>query len=127
MERELDGKQRGFTLADESALELLEELEVEQILRGQSLLSDDSLHGLHILSDGVASILKQYIGRNSQSNVKDQTDRAHIPPPGNSQPINKQTATVNDVPAGWKRHRGHGESCPLRWQTSLNGTTMEAR
>jgi hypothetical protein len=44
------------TLVDEALLELLQELEVQEILRGQGLLTDDGLHGLHVLADGVARV-----------------------------------------------------------------------
>ena len=37
-------------LGDEGLLELGEEFQVEQIIRCQSLLSNNSLHGLHVLT-----------------------------------------------------------------------------
>lgn len=46
------------TLADEALLELVEELQVEKIFRGQGFLSNDGLHGLNVLSDGIAGILE---------------------------------------------------------------------
>jgi hypothetical protein len=46
------------TLRNEILLKLLQELKVEKILWSQSLLTDHSLHSLHILTDGIASILE---------------------------------------------------------------------
>lgn len=46
-----------YTLSKEFVFKLLQELEVEAILLCHSLLSDDSLHGLHILTSGIVGIL----------------------------------------------------------------------
>uniref|UniRef100_A0A182QVN8 Uncharacterized protein n=1 Tax=Anopheles farauti TaxID=69004 RepID=A0A182QVN8_9DIPT len=43
-------------LRDEVLLELGQELQVQQIVRREGFLTDDSLHGLHVLADGVASV-----------------------------------------------------------------------
>ena len=48
-----------FTLADEVLLEFLEELQVEQIIWRQGLLSHYSLHGLNILTNGIVCILER--------------------------------------------------------------------
>eukprot|EP00050_Salpingoeca_kvevrii_P005899 m.286285 g.286285 ORF g.286285 m.286285 type:complete len:410 (+) comp11542_c0_seq1:188-1417(+) len=45
-----------WALVDELLLKLLEELEVQEILRAEGLLTDDGLHGLHILANGIACI-----------------------------------------------------------------------
>jgi len=47
-------------LVEELGLELLLELEIEVILKGQSLFTHHSLHGEHILTQGVVGVL--YIG-----------------------------------------------------------------
>lgn len=47
-----------LTLGNEVLLKLLEELQVEQVIRGEGLLSHHSLHGLDVLTDGVAGILQ---------------------------------------------------------------------
>ena len=39
-----------FYLRDEFRLELVEELEIEVVLRGEGLLADDRLHRLHVLA-----------------------------------------------------------------------------
>lgn len=44
------------TLRDEVLLELGEELEVQQVVGRERLLTDDGLHRLHVLADGVASV-----------------------------------------------------------------------
>uniref|UniRef100_A0A2M4D215 Putative secreted protein n=1 Tax=Anopheles darlingi TaxID=43151 RepID=A0A2M4D215_ANODA len=43
-------------LRDEVLLELGQELQVQQIVGRQGFLTDHSLHGLHVLTDGVASV-----------------------------------------------------------------------
>ena len=43
-------------LVDKLGLELLQELQVEQVLRGQRLLAHHRLHGLHVLADGVVGV-----------------------------------------------------------------------
>jgi len=49
-------------LCDEGLLKLGEELQVEKIIRGKSLLTNNSLHGLHILTNGITGIeLIRYI------------------------------------------------------------------
>jgi hypothetical protein len=55
-----DGTVLVVALGDEVLLELAEELEVEQVVGGERLLADHSLHGLHVLADGVARV--QLIG-----------------------------------------------------------------
>jgi hypothetical protein len=52
---------RKHTLVDEGLLKLVEELEVEEIFRCEGLLTDDGLHGLHVLADGVASVLNGFV------------------------------------------------------------------
>ncbi len=52
-----DKRRQKQTLVDEVGLKLLQKLEGEEILRCQRLLTDDGLHGLHILANGVAGIL----------------------------------------------------------------------
>lgn len=44
-------------LRDKVLLELGEELQVEKIIGRQGLFTDDGLHRLHVLTDGVASVL----------------------------------------------------------------------
>ena len=39
-----------FYLRDEFRLELVEELEIEMVLRREGLLADDRLHRLHVLA-----------------------------------------------------------------------------
>lgn len=46
-----------LTLSNEILLKLGQELQIKQVLRGQSLLTDDSLHGLDIFTDGIAGVL----------------------------------------------------------------------
>lgn len=53
-----DPLQRLLTLSDEVLLKLLEELKVEQIIRGEGLLSHHGLHGLDVLTDGVTGVLE---------------------------------------------------------------------
>ena len=43
-------------LRDEILLELGQELQVEQIVSAQRLLSDHGLHGLHVLANSITSI-----------------------------------------------------------------------
>ena len=43
-------------LCNEVLLELSKELKVEQVVRGESLLADDRLHGLDVLANGVAGV-----------------------------------------------------------------------
>ncbi len=45
------------TLSDEVLLNLLQELQVEKVIRSEGLLTNHSLHGLHILTNGIVSIL----------------------------------------------------------------------
>ncbi len=52
---------------------LFQELEVEQILAGQRLLADDSLHGLHVLANGIASV--QLVGHLGGRGHKDEETR----------------------------------------------------
>lgn len=47
-------------LRDKVLLELDQELQVQQIVGGQRLLTDDGLHGLHVLADGVTSVLQSH-------------------------------------------------------------------
>ena len=47
-----------LTLRDECLLELIQKLQIEQVIGWQSLLTDDSLHGLHVLTNCIVSILK---------------------------------------------------------------------
>ena len=47
-----------LTLSDEVLLKLLQELQVEQIIGGEGLLSYHGLHGLHVLTNGIAGILR---------------------------------------------------------------------
>ena len=49
------------SLGDEVLLELGEELQVQKIVGRQGLLTDDSLHGLDVLADSIASILQRYV------------------------------------------------------------------
>lgn len=42
----------------EVLLEFSEELQVQQVVRRQRLFTHHGLHGLHVLADGIASILK---------------------------------------------------------------------
>lgn len=49
-----------LTLTNEVFLKLLEELEVEQVIRGEGLFSNHSLHGLHILTDGITRVLETH-------------------------------------------------------------------
>ena len=51
-----DGSVLVTALSDEVLLELSEEFQVEEIIRRESFLADDSLHGLHVLADGVAGV-----------------------------------------------------------------------
>lgn len=46
-----------LTLVDEVLLELLQEFQIEQVLRSERLLPHHCLHGLHVFPDGIASIL----------------------------------------------------------------------
>lgn len=48
-------------LRDEILLELRQELQIEQIVRRQSLLPHHSLHRLHVFTNSVASILEKKI------------------------------------------------------------------
>lgn len=57
-----------LTLRNEVFLKLLEELEVEQVIRGEGLFSDHSLHGLHILTDGITRVLETW-GHTNQADV----------------------------------------------------------
>lgn len=57
-----------LTLSNEVLLKLLQELEVEQVIRGEGLLSHHSLHGLDVLTDGVAGVLGTR-GTQSEANV----------------------------------------------------------
>lgn len=57
------------TLADELSLELVEELKSQLVLRRQSLLTDNSLHGRGITANGVLRIL-QHDGENGLDRVK---------------------------------------------------------
>lgn len=43
-------------LCDEGLLKLVQELKVEQVLGRECLLTDDGLHGLDVLADGVAGV-----------------------------------------------------------------------
>lgn len=52
-----------WSLSDEGLLELSQEVEVEVILSSQGFLSDDGLHGRHVLSDGIIGI--QLVGDRS--------------------------------------------------------------
>lgn len=45
------------TLGDEILLKLLQELQVEQVLGGERLLSHHRFHSLHVLPDGVTGVL----------------------------------------------------------------------
>ena len=54
-----DGPVLVVALGYEVLLELGEELQVQEIVRRQRLLADDGLHGLHVLPDGVTSVLKR--------------------------------------------------------------------
>lgn len=47
-----------LTLSDEVLLKLLQELQVEKIIGGEGLLSHHGLHGLHVLTNGIAGILR---------------------------------------------------------------------
>lgn len=51
-----DGPILVIALGNEIFLELGQELEVEQIVRGKSFLTNHSFHGLDVLPDGVAGI-----------------------------------------------------------------------
>lgn len=51
-----DGTVLVVALGDEVLLELGKELEVEEIVGGEGLLTDNGLHGLDVLTDGVASV-----------------------------------------------------------------------
>ena len=51
-----DGSDVVRSLADELVLELLQEFEVQQILGGESFLTDDGLHSLSVLSDSVVGV-----------------------------------------------------------------------
>lgn len=53
------------TLGDEILLKLLQELQVEQVLRGERLLPHHCFHGLHVLPDGVAGVLWKDRGQDS--------------------------------------------------------------
>lgn len=46
------------TLRDEVLLELRQELQIQQVVGCQGFLTHYGLHGLHVLTNGVASILK---------------------------------------------------------------------
>lgn len=46
-----------LTLSNEVLLKLLQELQVQEIVRGQGFLTHHGLHGLHVLADGVAGVL----------------------------------------------------------------------
>lgn len=48
-----------LTLVDEVLLKLLQEFQVEQVLRGERLLPNHCLHGLHVLPDGIAGVLRE--------------------------------------------------------------------
>mmetsp|Transcript_12047 Transcript_12047/g.33351 ORF Transcript_12047/g.33351 Transcript_12047/m.33351 type:complete len:393 (-) Transcript_12047:710-1888(-) len=56
IQRVEDGPRFVGALRHELGLELLQELQVQQILVTQRLFSHNSLHGQHVLSDGIASI-----------------------------------------------------------------------
>lgn len=51
-----DGAVLIVALSDEILLEFSQELQIQQVIGRKSLLTDDSLHGLNVLSDGVASV-----------------------------------------------------------------------
>lgn len=48
-----------FTLSNEILLKLLEELEVEQIIRSEGLFSNHGLHSLDILTNGITGVLEE--------------------------------------------------------------------
>mmetsp|Transcript_3162 Transcript_3162/g.11039 ORF Transcript_3162/g.11039 Transcript_3162/m.11039 type:complete len:248 (-) Transcript_3162:856-1599(-) len=56
VQRVEDGAALVVALGDELGLELAEELEVEEVLLAERLLSDDGLHGLDVLADGVVGV-----------------------------------------------------------------------
>ena len=47
-----------ITLGNEILLKLLQELQIQQIFRGQSFFSYNSLHGLYIFTDSVTGVLQ---------------------------------------------------------------------
>lgn len=56
-ERERGNAVDGLTLSNKVLFKLLEELEVEEIVGSEGLLSHHGLHGLNILPNGVAGVL----------------------------------------------------------------------
>lgn len=56
VQRFKDGPVLVLALVDKRLLKLVEKLEIQEVLRGQGLLTDDSLHGLYILANSVAGV-----------------------------------------------------------------------
>lgn len=57
VQRFVDGTVFVVALRYEVLLELGEEFQIEEIVRREGLLTYDSLHGLHVFANGVASVL----------------------------------------------------------------------
>lgn len=58
-----------YTLRDEVPFELLQELQIEQIIWGQSFFSYHGLHRLHVLTDSIACILRGRKERDQRSHI----------------------------------------------------------
>lgn len=91
------------TLTHELLLELVEELECELVLGRERLLSDDSLHGRRVATNGVLGILKG-CPLMSVPATHTATDPHH--------------PAAKDAPAGSRRHRGPCGSAPRQWRSS---------
>lgn len=104
-----------LTLSDEVLLKLLQELQIEQIVRGQGFFSHHGLHRLHVLTDSIACILR------GGKDVYRKHRRLR-----NWGGKKKKQITAS-LPVGSRRRSDLYGSCPPRWQTSSDVTRMAGR
>lgn len=103
------------TLGDEVFLKLSQELQIEQVISCQSLLTDHCLHGLNVLPYGITCILHAQTHTHTLLEWYDKCEH-----------VQAGRVCVNSQ-AGWKHQSGLCGSSPLRWQISSDERETAAR